>query len=432
MNLIKPVSRQSSMSSASTVAPTLAKRFEEPTAPSEEEKSRKRGERLFSLDFLRGLDIFVLTVVGVVLFAADGLYKLPPEVMKQFLHPEWVGFSLYDMIMPLFIFMCGAALPLALPRYLESDGSASLTYWTRVLKRVAMLWILGMIVQGELFSFDLHRISFFNNTLQTIAVGYLFTAVVARIPSRAVQIVIPFALAGGYTAFLHFCGDMTPTGNAAVVYEVKFLELFYPHASWHPVSQILDMHYTWWTTIPMFGAMGLAGYHATTILLHETWDQKRKASVMMITGLALVGLGFALTTFDPCVKHIFTASFTSIAMGVSFVLYSICYTIFDIRRLRFGAGPIMLFGRNSLVAYLLVESCFKLALMSVPAVVLPGVKLVADGGGGYVFEGADRFGLLPVVLQCVALVFALYVWDWYKRGKSAAAKAAKEAAKETK
>ena len=421
MQIIKPVSQQSKLPSATSVAPTLAQRFEKPVAPSEEEKIVKKSERLFSLDFLRGLDIFFLTVVTVILYVVNDNYGLPKLFMDQLGHPDWVGFTAYDMIMPLFIFMCGAALPLALPKYLESDGRASLSYWWKVLKRVAMLWFLGLIAQGELFSFDLHRISFFNNTLQTIAVGYLITAIVARIPSTAVQVVIPFLLAGGYTAFLHLCGDMTPTGNAAVVYEVKLLELFYPHVSWHPVKQIVEWHYTWWTTVPMFGVMGLAGYHATKILLQQKWSKTKKANVQLFVGLALVGLGFALMTFDPCIKHIFTASFTSFAMGVSFILYSMCYTLFDIGNHRLGMSGIILFGRNSLLAYMLAETCFRTLLEVVPNAVLPGLRRFLTDG---------QHAVLFVLLQSASLVLALYVWDWYKRGKSAAAKAAKEAAKE--
>lgn len=417
MNLIKPVSQHNDRSSTAAVAPTLAKRFEIPAEPSEEEKRTSRQERLFSLDFLRGLDIFFLTVVTVVLYVVNDRYGLPKMLMDQLGHPDWVGFTAYDMIMPLFIFICGASLPLALPKYLESDGSASFSYWLHVLKRVVMLWILGMIAQGELFSFDLHRISFFNNTLQAIAVGYLVTAIVVRIPSVTVQIAIPFLLAGAYTAFLHFCGDMTPTGNAAVVYEVKFLELFYPHFSWHPVKQIAEWHYTWWTTIPMFGVMGLAGCHATRVLLNPRWSKRKRAIVQLIVGVVLIGLGFALKTFDPCIKHIFTASFTSFAMGVSFILYSVCYTLFNISNHRLGLSVIILFGRHSLLAYMLAETCFRGVLDVLPNSILPGLR-------PWVTEG--QYEVLSVILKCASLVMVLYVWDWYKRGKLAAAKAAKE------
>ena len=76
----------------------------------------------------------------------------------------------------------------ALAKRLEADGSAGWRYWRHVLGRVALLWVLGMVAQGELLSFDLHRISFFNNTLQTIACGYLIAAAVALIESLMAKI----------------------------------------------------------------------------------------------------------------------------------------------------------------------------------------------------------------------------------------------------
>ena len=41
--------------------------------------------------------------------------------------------------MPLFIFICGAAVPLALPRRLDAGGRPGLAYWRHVLGRVALL-----------------------------------------------------------------------------------------------------------------------------------------------------------------------------------------------------------------------------------------------------------------------------------------------------
>ncbi len=46
----------------------------------------------------------------------------------------------------------------------------------------------------RLLSLDANLISPFDNTLQTIAFGYLACAIVYRIPSRAVRFAIPAAL----------------------------------------------------------------------------------------------------------------------------------------------------------------------------------------------------------------------------------------------
>lgn len=369
------------------------------------------GGRLASLDILRGLDIFFLTVGCTLIQKFDRTVKLPGWLLDQLVHPAWEGFTAYDMIMPLFIFMCGAALPLSLPRRLEADGRAGLAFWKHVLCRVAVLWTLGMAVQGELLSFDLKRISFFNNTLQTIAVGYLAAAFAMLIPRLWARIALPFVLAAGYTLFLHCCGDMTPDGNAAVVWETKFLLLFYPDATWHPVKQIGAWHYTWWPTIPMFAAMGLAGCNATAILL-SSLSKRRKAMMTALAGAGLLVLGAALSTFDPVVKHIFTASFTSYAMGVSFLLYALFYYLFDVLEIRKGTWLLGLFGRHSLFAYV-ASGLFGKVFWFI------GILLLTGGSKGYSnglsrFVSPEVYGFIFALVRAALLVAAIKMWDEYK------------------
>ena len=371
--------------------------------------------RLYSLDILRGADIFFLTVLSAIFYAIDNVWALPKGFMAQLNHPSWVGFSVLDMVMPLFIFMCGAALPLALPRRLDADGHAGWPYWRHVLARVAMLWAFGMIAQGELLSFDLRRISFFNNTLQTIACGYIAVALVILVRRKWIQVLIPLLLAALYTVFLHSCGDMTPTGNAAVVYEVKFLSLFYPDASWHPVRQIAAWHYTWWTTIPMFAFMGLAGYHATTIL-RTAWTPWRRAGVMSAVGLGLLGTGFiCLACGDPCVKHIFTASFTFLAMGVSYLLYALSYVLFDILGWRRGTGLVNLFGRHSLWAYMFRDTCLGSIFWTAATLLLGGTEKKYGFGLSRFFTSKEAYGLCHLLVVVTLVILSMRAWDAWKR-----------------
>ena len=81
--------------------------------------------RLFSLDALRGLDMLFLCVVQPIIMVAAGNFGFAdPEThpfMRTF-HHYWGGFTAYDLIMPLFIFMSGAAVPLALRKRLDAEG----------------------------------------------------------------------------------------------------------------------------------------------------------------------------------------------------------------------------------------------------------------------------------------------------------------------
>ena len=126
--------------------------------------------------------MLLIVAVGRVLRAADGVWGLPPGLMAQIRH-NWGGFTFWDIIMPLFIFMCGAAMPFALGKRMR-DGRPTAAFWRHVAVRVALLWVLGMVSQGNLLTLDPMRISPYNNTLQTIASGYLIAACAMCVPNR--------------------------------------------------------------------------------------------------------------------------------------------------------------------------------------------------------------------------------------------------------
>ena len=306
--------------------------------------------RLFSLDLLRGLDMFLLTVVGPFVAALNKTVALPKGFMNQFTH-FWGGFTLWDIIMPLFIFMCGAAVPFALGKRLK-DGKPTVAYWKHVLWRVALLWVLGLIAQGRLFSLDCMRISPFNNTLQSIASGYLIAAFVLLIPSRKIQAAVPIALAGVYALLLHFLGDYTKTGNFAQQVENVVVTTLMPSGT--QALKLADPGYTWWLTILMFGAMTLCGMEATKIL---SANEPMKTRFWRLTGLgaALLAVGWALSPVIPVIKHLYTLTFTAQAMGWCCLALAVLFYLTDILKFRRGLGLLILFGQTALLAYLLVD-----------------------------------------------------------------------------
>ena len=209
-------------------------------------------ERLYSLDLLRGLDMMLLVVIGPLVQALNKTVTLPAAFMGQFKH-GWECFTLWDIIMPLFIFMCGAAIPLALGKRLE-NGKADGTFWKHVLVRVVMLWVLGMVVQGKLLSLDWHQMSPYSNTLQSIAAGYLVTACVMLVPSVKLRVAAPIVFAGLYTLLLMFGGDYSQFGNYAYKTDHAILAAILPADN---PFVLKPSHYTWFTTTLMFAAMTL-------------------------------------------------------------------------------------------------------------------------------------------------------------------------------
>lgn len=307
-------------------------------------------ERLFSLDLLRGLDMFLLTVIGPFVYALNDTVALPKAFMDQFNH-AYGGFTFWDIIMPLFIFMCGAAVPFGLGKRLR-DGRPMAAYWKHVAVRFALLWFLGLIAQGRLLTLDPLQISPFNNTLQTIACGYLIAAVVMIIPSRKVQVAIPVVLAVGYGLAVHLGGDYSRTGNVAIRFEDWFVRLVMPAGN--RAMELADPWYSWWFTIPMYGAMTLCGAEATRILTSGAEKMTRFWRLFAL-GAILLAVGWALVPWVPSIKHIFSLSFTAQAMGWSCLALAALFYLSDVLMLRKGLGLFILFGQTALLAYMTIE-----------------------------------------------------------------------------
>ena len=134
--------------------------------------------RLASLDILRGLTLFLLVFFQPVLWAllspVDADWSR--AVLYHFDHEVWEGFRFWDLVMPLFLFMSGASMPFSFGKMLREGGKMAVV--RKVIRRFFILFLLGMVVQGNLLGFDLAHIYIYTNTLQAIAAGYLLTALV--------------------------------------------------------------------------------------------------------------------------------------------------------------------------------------------------------------------------------------------------------------
>ena len=301
-------------------------------------------ERLFSLDLLRGLDMVLLTVVGPLVCAAQRSWNCFPEgFMRQFGH-GWDCFTLWDIIMPLFIFMCGAAMPFAMGRRLAGGKDV---FWRHVLLRVAWLWFLGGLVQGNWMDMNSRTFSPFSNTLQSIAVGYLATAAVMTVPSEKFRMLAPVALAGLYTLLLVIGGDYSRFGNFAQKVDHAILSLLLPSDNRYVAN---PSHYTWFLTSLMFASMTMCGFHAAQVL-RAGWTEKRKAMVLFACSAGLLLLGRVSAFWIPVIKPIFTLSFTSLAMGWCVFALAFLYVVCDIWKIRRGLSIVLLFGQCALTAY---------------------------------------------------------------------------------
>ena len=171
-------------------------------------------KRLLSLDVLRGLDLLMLVGVQPILWQAiskmenSGTCAL---IKSQLDHVQWEGFSAWDLVMPLFLFMSGVTMPFSLPKYLSQNSQSAL--WRRVIKRVLILCFLGMLVQGNLLALDPNHIYIYSNTLQAIAIGYLLTVPIMLYLKPHTQVLAIAILLIVYTVPMLLFGDWSHPGR---------------------------------------------------------------------------------------------------------------------------------------------------------------------------------------------------------------------------
>jgi len=361
-------------------------------------------KRLMSLDVLRGLDMMYLVASATFLVPLLGWFGCSRETVAFMTNHPWEGFAAYDIIMPLFIFMCGAAIPFALGRRMTDGGRPTKAYWRHVAVRFLLLWTLGLVAQGRLLEWNVMTLSPFNNTLQTIAVGYLLTALVLCIRPPWGRLAVTAALPVAYAVFMALGADYGRETNAAIVLERKVLALMCPDGS----KAFALNGYTWFATVPMFGFMCLCGFHATNAI-RASWGVARKLAVLAAFGGGLLVAGLVAEKLGiPCIKHVFTVSFTLQAMGWCVLLLTALYLLIDVAGLRRGWGLALLFGQTSLFAYMLGD-----IFAVIP---LHAAKTFASGAvRGF---GKDLQTALVGIVAFVLVALALHVWRTYRTAAS--------------
>src|ERR1700758_167387 len=83
---------------------------------------QKTPTRLYSLDALRGFDMFWIMGADAIFYGmAKATHHNPfwQTLAEQLDHPLWNGFHAYDLIFPLFLFLAGVSTPFSVGKALE-------------------------------------------------------------------------------------------------------------------------------------------------------------------------------------------------------------------------------------------------------------------------------------------------------------------------
>ena len=309
-----------------------------------------RPSRLASIDALRGFDMLMIAGGGQFIEHLGGKTGLPwvDAVAAQFAHPAWHGFTFYDFIFPLFLFLAGTSLPFSLNAGLLK-GIAKGTLLRKVFKRMLVLMLLGILYKNApLDPFDPAHIRY-GSVLGRIglatfiaAVLYLNFSIIQRLAIGlgillVYYLAVTFIPVPGYGA-----GDLSFEGNLAGWFDRQFMP-----------GRLLQKTYdelALFTQLPA-ACLAIFGTLAGDALRGDT-PTSHKMKRLLILGVAGVALGLGWSLLFPINKHLWSSSFVLLTSGMGFLILALFYWIIDVQGFQRWSFFFRVIGMNSLVMYL--------------------------------------------------------------------------------
>jgi predicted acyltransferase len=335
--------------------------------------------RLQSLDALRGFDMFWI-VCGEGIFHGiasvikqkhslqqstidwqiaagndlNPIEKLFVFISNQLHHTPWSGFTFYDMIFPLFIFIAGVSMPYSFGKQLEQGVNKSVTkknIYRSLIKRTIILILLGMVVNGAL-QLQGYENTRFASVLARIALSCFFAALIYLNASLRNQIIWFVVLLIGYWAIMmlvpvpgYGAGVLTPDGNLEAYIDRILLPGKLHRKVYDPEGLL--------STLPAI-ASALLGVFAGQFLRwsQQQWNPRKIAISLFTAGIILIATGWLWGFVFPINKNLWTSSFALYSGGWSLVLLAVFYAVIDVGGYKKWGMPLVWIGANSILIYM--------------------------------------------------------------------------------
>jgi predicted acyltransferase len=255
----------------------------------------------------------------------------------QFMHVEWEGFGIWDLIQPSFIFIVGVAMPFAFA-IRSGRGESRASQFGHAAKRSLTLLIIGMAivcVHKDKLVID------FITVLQQIAIAYFFAFFVL---GRGWKVQALTALA---VLAVHHLLYMFGPGHGAEIYAKNA-----NFAAWLDYTVLGTYNAGGYTSFNAFSSIAtvILGIIAGEMIMREN-SENRKVLWMFVTGVLLIAAGAALHPVIPVVKRIWTSSWTLFAGGWAFLLLGAFYWAIEVKGWRKWSFIFQVVGMNSIAIY---------------------------------------------------------------------------------
>jgi predicted acyltransferase len=382
--------------------------------------------RLMALDALRGFDMLWIVGAGGIVHALGKISHggVAGFLARQLNHAPWEGFTFYDLIFPLFVFIVGVSTVFSLQRIREQTGAKGV--YRRIMRRGLLLLVLGIVYSGGVSDgWEGVRLL---GVLQRIAICYTVTALLCCVVRVRGLVAVCVSLLVGYWALLSLVPirDISIEGGnlarlAAETGAPSADGIFNRTTSWvtgafdpgRNLANHVDFLYLpgrkydgaydpegLLSTLPAI-ATCLLGVFAGRLLLDRRVTEHEKVRALLASGVGGVVAGFLWGLQFPVIKQIWTSSFVLVAAGYSALLLAAFYQVIEIWGFKRWAVPFVWIGMNPITIYL-------------ASALVPFEPIAERLVGGPVIAGLGAYGDLLVSAVVLALTFVL-AWFLHRR-----------------
>jgi predicted acyltransferase len=339
-----------------------------------------KSPRLASLDVFRGLTVAMMIFVNMVGLNAPndlspdqlqglGIFK---DLYLWIDHAPWhSSWNLADFAFPFFLYIVGMAMALSFAKYTIDNRPSKEIYW-KLLKRAAMLFLVGLLINGTIYALcDISTKGIFNfqtlrfmGILQRIALSYAIAAVIVlRFPPK-----VQWGIAGGilliYWLLLALvAAPDAPAGTFGTAEVINYVDSkkfnfasfidrhIIPQAHFHKQGKNGYEPEGLFSTLPAITSV-LLGYFNGVWLKTRRMVRSSNSSTMAMFALGAIVVGVIWGKFFPINKALWTSSYVLFMGGWALLTFTLCYELIDVRGIgRKLSKPLEWMGLNPLFAF---------------------------------------------------------------------------------
>lgn len=323
--------------------------------------------RLLSLDFFRGLTMFLLVAESTALWSV--LVKEPvagsflEPFFRQFHHHPWDGLRFWDLVQPFFMFIVGVAMPFSYAKRLKS-GEPRSKITRHIFKRCLLLLTFGVTlhcIYSRKLVWELW------NVLSQLSVTIIIAYFLMRYKAST-QILVSFGLLLAtelaYRLFPleGFNQPFIKDQNFGTWMDLILMGKINQGGGWVAINFIPTAAHTIWGVV--------AGQ---TLLSSKTAGYKIRK--MITAGIILLVAGYLLhfTSITPIIKRIATSSFVLASGGWTVLVLALCYWFIDVKKNNQWIFPFVVVGINPIFIYLFTQTVGSQWLNGTTAIFTKGI-----------------------------------------------------------